>query len=148
VDVALPHRVGMLLWRQRLTGARPEGVRIDHMQLLNGRARSQADPHHGVFEHALDALAALPSSFLFAMLSVRTRLTVSAVSAPPPPTALRAVVPCGSSICGVITCTGVGAAQMLVMYLESITQADNVDFMRMLKGLGLLWAGWYAPTLV
>jgi hypothetical protein len=37
---------------------------------------------------------------------------------------------------------------MLVMYLESITQAEDVDFMRMLKGLGMLWAGWYAPTLV
>jgi len=85
--MALPHRVGMLLWRQRLTGARPEGVRVDHMQLLHGRARSQADPHHGVLEHALDALAALPSSFLIAMLSVRAHLTASAcrLCVPSPP---------------------------------------------------------------
>jgi hypothetical protein len=72
VDLALPRTTHVLLWRQRLTGVRGDGVRLDHMELLRGRARSCADPHHGVLEHALDALAALPSSFLFAMLSVRS----------------------------------------------------------------------------
>ena len=58
------------------------------------------------------------------------------------------MLPHDASVLGLTACGGVGAAQMLVMYLESITQAEDVDFMRMLKGLGMLWAGWYAPTLV
>jgi hypothetical protein len=35
---------------------------------------------------------------------------------------------------------------MLATHLESISTTDDIDFVRVLKLLGLLWAGWCAHT--